>query len=591
MKKFQMSLYVTLGAAIVFSLFSIHFAADVSILAFPVSAVGVGFAIYFLYFKVFKSASYKSYIPALKLLQYLPYILLLSFILRRAGAKGTYYWYDVVTVLLWCVSLVGRWVLLYQFNEKRVLKTFPQWERERQKSNKGTSLIVKPAGSKRIVFEIFDWIDALVQAVFMVLLIQIFIFQLYVIPSESMVPFFLVKDRVVVSKITSGPKFPLSDVGLPKMKRYRRGDIIVFRNPHYSLDRKSEVRTVVSQIVYMLSFTTVNLNTDEKGEIKADPLVKRICGVPGEQLLMQDGTLYGRTAKSDEFAPIEMDKKYAAWNLNTVPPSIKRGIELIPLSQGQYDMMLEVEEMRRNLDISSVALECRSIAENVRHLCASSAKTVGKGGAGGETDFSLYEYTVFANNREMAEKVMSSQNSLEWFYSFMTSWIEKSTQAQADVQSDMYAQANYRLNLMIKLCAGRIIGRNIELLKQGKSAADFENDTQLEESLSLAEKLHFYVMILDQRNMPVFPANDEGGNPQYIPDGCYFMMGDNRFNSLDMRHSYAQWEAPLTKYDDYSVTYYSNMSPQYVNQKYILGSAFYRFWPLSRHGVISRGEK
>lgn len=585
MKKIQIPLYVTLVAAILFSLFSIHFAADISLLAFPISALGVGCAVYFLFFKFFKSEEYKFYIPALKLLQYLPYILLLSFILRRAGEKGTYYWYDVVTVLLWCVSIVARWVLLYHFNEKRILKLFPQWEKERRKSNKGGSLIVKPAGAKRIGFEILDWIDALVQAVFMVLLIQIFIFQLYVIPSESMVPYFLVKDRVVVSKITSGPKFPLSDVGLPEIKKYRRGDIIVFRNPHYSLDRKSEVRTVVSQIVYMLTFTGVNLNTDENGEIKADPLVKRVCGIPGEQLVMQDGILYARTSQSDLFTPVELDKKYAAWNLNAVSPDIKRGIELIPLSQSHYDLMLEVEEMRRSLDISSVALECRSLSEAVRRLCANSAKD------GGEENFSLYEYTVFANNMTMAEKIMSSKKCLDWFDSFMTSWINDRAQAQSDLQSDMYAAANYRLNVMIKLCAGRIIARNIELLRQGKSASDFENDSQLKEHFSLAEKLHFYVMLLDQRNMPVFPENGADGDPRYIPEGCYFMMGDNRFNSLDMRHSYSQWEAPLTKYDDYSVTYYSNMAPQYVNKKYILGSAFYRFWPLSRHGLIARGEK
>ena len=35
--------------------------------------------------------------------------------------------------------------------------------------------------------------------------------QLYEIPSESMVPTFLIKDRAAVSKIDCGPKFPLTD--------------------------------------------------------------------------------------------------------------------------------------------------------------------------------------------------------------------------------------------------------------------------------------------------------------------------------------------------------------------------------------------
>ena len=57
----------------------------------------------------------------------------------------------------------------------------------------------------------------------------------------------------------------------------------------------------------MLSLMTVNLNKDENGEMKADPLVKRITGLPGEQLVMQDGVLYVRTKDSDEFIPSKID--------------------------------------------------------------------------------------------------------------------------------------------------------------------------------------------------------------------------------------------------------------------------------------------
>jgi signal peptidase I len=110
-----------------------------------------------------------------------------------------------------------------------------------------------------------------------------------------MVKTFLVKDRVVVSKIDCGPKFPLTEVGLPTIQKYKKGQTVVLRNPHYRIDRKSEVKSVVSQIIYMLTFMQVNLNTDENGQPKADPLVKRIVAEPGEQIVMQDGVLYYRT--------------------------------------------------------------------------------------------------------------------------------------------------------------------------------------------------------------------------------------------------------------------------------------------------------
>ena len=48
---------------------------------------------------------------------------------------------------------------------------------------------------------------------------------------------------------------------------------------------------------------------------------------------------------------------------------------------------------------------------------------------------------------------------------------------------------------------------------------------------------------------------------------------------------YDEWITPLTKYDAYSVTYRTNMQPQYVDRSRILGTTSYRFWPTSRMGV------
>lgn len=576
-KKLVVFNVLTVACCFLFSVFQWPFNADISIVALPFSLIFTGALAWLQWNVILKKRL--NFLPALrKVIEYVPFVTLVSFVFRRAGENGTQLWYDILTIIFWIIASVCSLFANHYLSRKRIYIQNPDFE-----AIKSNFPEKKFRGIKKILFETVDWIDALIQAAFTVSLFNIFVFQLYGIPSESMVPEFFINDRVFVFKTYAGPKFPLSNIGLPTLKNFKRGDIVVFRNPHYSNDRKSEVKNFVSQLVYMLTFTTVNLNVDEAGDQKADPLVKRITGVAGEQLMMQDGILYHRTKENDEFTPVAEDALWAEWNLSGITGTTANNIAVKPLTVAQYNTMVKVEEKRNALNMTDVKNECVELSATFTKIRNSQNElNILQDGDAIPVLFSREELTtenLTEREFDITTKLLSKKGGAEWFNAFMTDWTNSTP------NNNLYDEAMYRLNAMIKLNLGRIIVRNAELSMQGSTrgvrAADQVRNVALEE----LKDLFLYTQLINGRNMPIFPANTEDGKPQYIPENCYFMMGDNRFNSQDLRHSYENTLVPITKTDAYSIQYISCVEPQYLDESRIIGAPTLRFFPLNRFGV------
>ena len=111
-----------------------------------------------------------------------------------------------------------------------------------------------------------EWIKSLIIAFAIFLVIRFFLFQTFVITSGSMENTLLVGDFLIVNRAAIGSRVPLTDLRIPGYSEPRRGDILVFDPPHED--------TLI--------------------------LVKRLVGMPGDTLEMQDKMLLLNGEPMDE---------------------------------------------------------------------------------------------------------------------------------------------------------------------------------------------------------------------------------------------------------------------------------------------------
>jgi len=197
----------------------------------------------------------------------------------------------------------------------------------RRKAEKAYELANKKP--RTIMGEIKGWADALVFAVFAVLLINQYLFQLFLIPSPSMESTLNIGDRVFVSKTIYGTEvYPGGPKVLSKNRQVQRDDIITFYNPEYV--SKGPFFDILSQIVYMGTFSLVNIDKNADGSIAERLFVKRAIGFPGEVVRFASGNVEIRKAGSASFVPEEdfrLDLDLVEGPHRSVEPSQYAGIK------------------------------------------------------------------------------------------------------------------------------------------------------------------------------------------------------------------------------------------------------------------------
>jgi signal peptidase I len=103
-----------------------------------------------------------------------------------------------------------------------------------------------------------DWVESIIIALILAMVIRFFVIESFKIPTGSMRPTLLEGDLIMVNKFIYGARVPFTDLRLPALRQPKRGDVIVFI---YPVDRKKN-------------------------------FIKRLVAFGGETVEIKNGTIY-----------------------------------------------------------------------------------------------------------------------------------------------------------------------------------------------------------------------------------------------------------------------------------------------------------
>ena len=215
-----------------------------------------------------------------------------------------------------------------------------------------------------------EWLDAAVFAIVAATLIRTFLVEAYTIPTGSMEGTLLVNDYLFVSKISYGPRIPMTPLAVPLVhntlpvtggKSYseavkwdyhrwwglgdvERYDVVVFNFP----EGDTIIKEMPEQDYYIyeraLGRQTV-LNTytvDTRPVDKTDNYIKRCIGIPGDKIELRNGIVYVNDKPSPVFPHSKMEYRVITNGspLNTEFLDEQKA-EVMNVAGNEYDLLIE----------------------------------------------------------------------------------------------------------------------------------------------------------------------------------------------------------------------------------------------------------
>ena len=285
-------------------------------------------------------------------------------ITKKEWIKAGVYLALYILFLIWVRSWMG--IILIPFIFDAFTTHIIKWKWWKNVKNKS-------------LYQIMDWVDAIVFALVAVYFVNIYLFQNYAIPSSSLEKSLLTGDHLYVSKVAYGPRKPMTPLTMPLTQNFEHpqwpyerikgfgkiklNEIVVFNypsgdtlvsNPKWSsadyygmivyplgkskckeieLDSLSTLdQRRVYDFYYKVGRQEVLQNEDVFGKIISRPVdrrenyVKRCVGLPGQTLEIKDGIIWLDGVQNKQ--PDDVQTNYIVTLQRPIPESLREKLHL-----------------------------------------------------------------------------------------------------------------------------------------------------------------------------------------------------------------------------------------------------------------------
>ncbi len=291
-------------------------------------------------------------------------------------------WFVIWTRSLW--FLLGLPIIFDIYITKYLYKLF---RCEKHKHRRAQNKVYR---------EIWSWVDAIVFALVFATIINIYIFQMYQIPTSSMEKTLLVGDYLYVSKATYGPRMPNTPLSFPLVhntmpfsksaksyseavkwpykrlagrRNVERNDVVVFNFPAGDtviIERQNETYyDILRQYVGSYGEKRGREMLESQYKIVSRPVdkrehyVKRCVAIPGDTLQVISSQVYINGQKQ-----ISIPGRQYVYFVETTSPLSRKSIERLGLTQSDL-MSYNAASGVYTLPLTDAALDMLKTMQNV----------------------------------------------------------------------------------------------------------------------------------------------------------------------------------------------------------------------------------